>query len=91
MKGKYDVKIHRIPYKVGDAVCYYFPRRKIVFNPKLQRPWKGPMTVVERLNEGLFRIQSVPKTKPIIVHHGKLKPYLGEGKPEPDEFVNRKT
>lgn len=89
MKRKYDVKIHKIPYKVGDAVWYYFPRRKIGFNPKLQRPWKGPMIVVERLNEVLFRIQSGPKTKPIIVHHDKLKPYLGEDKPA--WFVNNKT
>ena len=56
------------------------------FNPKLQRPWKGPMIVVESLNEVLFRIQSGPKSKPLVVHHAKLKPYLGEEKPE--WFVN---
>ena len=25
MKRRYDVKIHKIPYKVGDAVWYYYP------------------------------------------------------------------
>ena len=39
------------------------------------------MIVVERLNEVLFRIQSGPKSKPWVVHHDKLKPYLGEDKP----------
>ena len=61
----------------------------LLFNPKLQRPWKGPMLVVERLNDVLFRIQSGQKTKPVFVHHDKLKPYLGEDKP--DWLVNKKT
>ena len=74
MKRRYGVKIHKIPYKVGDAVWYYYPKRKVGFNPKFQRPWKGPMIVVDRFNEVLCRIQSGPKTKPMVVHHDKLKP-----------------
>ena len=89
MKRRYDVKTYKIPYKVGDAVWYYFPKRKVGFNPKLQRPWKGPMIVVEQLNDVLFRIQSGPKNKPMVVHHDKLKPYLGEDKPE--WFVSKET
>ncbi|MCG8078588.1 MAG: DDE-type integrase/transposase/recombinase, partial [Candidatus Thiodiazotropha taylori] len=53
MKRRYDIKAHKIKYEVGDAVWYYNPKRKIGFNPKLQRPWKGPMIVVECLNEVL--------------------------------------
>ena len=82
MKRRYDIKVHKIPYKLGDAVWYYNPKRKVGFNPKLQRPWKGPMVVVGVLNDVLFRIQSGPKAKSVIVHHDKLKPYLGEDKPE---------
>ena len=89
MKRKYDIKTYKIPYKVGDAVWYYNPKRKVGFNPKLQRPWKGPMIVVEQLNDVLFRIQLSLKAKPIVVHHDKLKPYLGEDKPE--WFVDRKA
>ena len=81
MKRRYDVKMHKIPYKLGDAVWYYNPKRKVGFNPKLQRPWKGPMIVVDILNDVLFRIQSGLKAKPVVVHHDKLKPYLGEDKP----------
>ena len=87
MKRRYDIKAHKIPYKVGDAVWYYYPKRRVGFNPKLQRPWKGPMIVVEVLNEVLFRIQSGPRNKPMVVHHDKLKPYLGEDKP--DWFVSK--
>ena len=89
MKKRYDVRMHKNPYKIGDAVWYYNPKRKVGFNPKLQRPWKGPMIVVDRLNEVLFRIQSGPKAKPQVVHHDKLKPYLGEDKPE--WFSNKTT
>ena len=89
MKRRYDVKTYKIPYKVGDAVWYYNPKRKVGFNPKLQRPWKGPMVVVERLNDVLFRIQAGPRNKPLVVHHDKLKPYLGEDKP--DWFVQKET
>ena len=89
MKKRYDVRMHKNPYKIGDAVWYYNPKRKVGFNPKLQRPWKGPMIVVDRLNEVLFRIQSGQKAKPQVVHHDKLKPYLGEDKPE--WFSNKTT
>ena len=29
MKKRYDVKMHKMPYKVGDAIWYYYPKRKI--------------------------------------------------------------
>ena len=69
MKRRYDIKAHKIPYKVGDAVWCYYPKRRVGFNPKLQRPWKGPMN------------------KPMVVHHDRLKPYLGED--NPDWFVSK--
>ena len=89
MKRRYDMKTYKVLYKVGDAWQYYFPKRKVGFNPKLQRPWKGPYIVVEQFNDVLFRIQSRQRTKPIVVHHDKLKPYLGDDKP--DWFDNNKT
>ena len=81
MKRRYDVKTHKIPYKLGDAVWYYNHKRRVEFNPKLQRPWKGPMIVIDILNDLLFRIQSSLKAKPVVFHHDKLKPYLGEDRP----------
>ena len=89
MKRRYDMKTYKVLYKVGDSVWYYFPKRKVGFNPKLQRPWKGPYLVVERLNDVLFKIQSGPRNKPMVAHHDRLKPYLGEDKPE--WFVNKET
>ena len=65
-----------IPYKAGNAVWYCNPKRKVGFNPKLQRPWKGHMLVVVQLNEALFRIQLSLKAKSIVIHHDKMKHYL---------------
>ena len=89
LKKSNDVRMHQNPYKIGDAVWYYNPKRKLGFNPKLQRPWKGLIIVVDCLNEVLFGIQSGPKAKPQVVHHDKLKPYLGVDKPE--WFSNKTT
>ena len=52
-------------------------------------PWKGPVIVVERLNEALFRVQAGPMSKPLVAHHDKLKPHFGEDRP--DWFVIKKT
>ena len=82
MKRRYDMKTYKVLYKVGDAVWYYFPKRKVGFNPKLHRPWKGPYIVVEQFNDVLFRIQSGQRMKHIVVHHDNLKPYLGDDKPD---------
>ena len=38
MKNRNVVRMHKTPYKIGDAVWYYNPKRKVGFNPKLQRP-----------------------------------------------------
>ena len=35
MKRRYDIKAHRIPNKVGDAVWYYYPKRRVGFISKL--------------------------------------------------------
>lgn len=40
------------------------------------------MIIVELLNEVLFRILSGPEAEPMVVHHDRLKPYLGKDKPE---------
>ena len=41
------------------------------------------------LNDVLFRIQSGQRTKPLVACHDKLKPYLGDDKP--DWFDHNKT
>lgn len=81
MKKTYDHKIHHTKYNVGDHVWYYQYQRKVGRNPKFQRPWHGPYVVISRLNDVLYRIKMTPKSKPKVVHHDKLKRYVGENSP----------
>ena len=81
MKRRYDLKMNYKEYKVGDPVWYFKPRRRVGYNPKLQADWKGPMVIIECLNNVLYRIKSGPKAKPEIAHHDHIRPYVSEDKP----------
>ena len=81
MKRNYDHKIHHKLYSRGEPVWYYQYQRKVGLNPKFQRPWHGPYVVIDRINDVLYRIKLGPKSKPKVVHHDKLKPYVGENPP----------
>jgi hypothetical protein len=81
MKKTYDHKIHQKLHNSGDPVWYYQYQRKVGLNPKLQKPWHGPFVVIERLNDVMYRIKLSSKSKPKVVHHDKLKPYVGENRP----------
>ncbi|CAC5421300.1 unnamed protein product [Mytilus coruscus] len=50
MKRLYDRSTNVHEYKAGDAVWLYNPVRSKGLNPKLQRPWQGPFSVLERIN-----------------------------------------
>ena len=81
MKKTYYHKIHQKLHNPGDPVWYYQYQRKFGLNPKLQRPWHGPFVAIERLNDVMYCIKLSPRSQPKIVHHDKLKPYVGENRP----------
>jgi hypothetical protein len=81
MKKTYDQKIHQKLHNYGDTVWYYQYQRKVSLNPKLQRPWHRPFVVIERLNDVMYCIKLSPRSQPKVVHHNKLKPYVGENRP----------
>ena len=39
---------------------------------------KGPFLVTERINDVIYRIKRSPRAKPKVVHHDRLKLYIGE-------------
>ena len=51
MKRRYDVKMHKIAYKVEDAFWYSNSKQKVGFSPNLQRRLKGTMNAVDILND----------------------------------------
>ena len=81
MKTGYDHKIYFKLYNRGDPVWFYQYQRKVGINPQFQRPWHDPYVVTDRINVVLYRIQLGPKSQPKVVHHDKLKPYVGENGP----------
>jgi hypothetical protein len=81
MKRSYDHNIFNNNYSKGDKVWYYKAERRPGLYPKFQRPWIGPITIIDRINDALYRIKIGPKSKPRVVHHNKLKPYRGDNWP----------
>ena len=57
MKCYYDRNSNFSELSVGDAVWYYNPVRKPGITLKLQKPWKGPYTIIDKLNSILYKIQ----------------------------------
>ena len=81
-KRAYDHKIKQNTYCVGDAVWFYEPKSKRGNkNKKLARPWTGPFIIIRKLNDVIYKIQKNAKSKAKIVHHDRLKAYLGGNKP----------
>ena len=69
MKKTYYYKISYTNYNVGDLVWLHSPRKYVGLNPKLQRPWEGPCTVIDKLNDVLYQIVRNSRCKPKVVHH----------------------
>ena len=81
MKRYYDRNANFKEYAVGDPVWYLYVERKVGISTKLTRSWKGPYVITRKYGDVLYQIQRNPRGKPKLVHHDKLKPYLGENKP----------
>lgn len=78
IKKQYDRHVKEKSYKISDAVWLFNPKRKKGISPKLQCPLKGPFVITEKLSDVTNRIQENPKSKSKVVHHDRLKPYLGK-------------
>ncbi|KAK3095414.1 hypothetical protein FSP39_014389 [Pinctada imbricata] len=76
MKKTYDYKISYNDYSVGDLVWLHNPRRRKGRNPKLQRPWEGPYTIIKIFNNVVFKITKNSKSQPKTVYHDRLKPFV---------------
>ena len=52
--------------------------------PKFQHYWKGLFTVVKRINDLVYKIQSGPHSKSTMVHRNHLQKYVG---PHPQSWL----
>ena len=75
MKKYYDRTAHLHDYKVGDAVkLRVFRKEKGV--SKFAERFSGPYFVLDVLSDIRFRIALNATTKPKVVHHDQILPYL---------------
>ncbi|GFX40082.1 integrase core domain protein [Trichonephila clavipes] len=77
MKTRYDARATGHDFHEGDKVWLWNTKRRKGLSPKLQTNWKGPYTVLKRLNDVVLRIQKSPHSKPKVIHYYRLAPYLG--------------
>ncbi|KAJ8944180.1 hypothetical protein NQ318_016160 [Aromia moschata] len=85
MKQRLDTTSTEIAFKPGDAVWLYAPKRTKGKSPKLQSNWEGPYTIINKINDLVYRIQLSPRSKPKLVHLERLARYTGHN--PPDWFV----
>lgn len=77
-KERYDRERPFSPYSVGDLVWLHVPAIKAGRTKKFTSQWKGPYTVMDRISEVNYRLKLVgSSSKPLVVHHNRLKPYYG--------------
>ncbi|GBO23013.1 hypothetical protein AVEN_27757-1 [Araneus ventricosus] len=75
MKTRYDSRATNQNFKEGDQVWMYNPKRRRGLSPKLQQNWKGPYTLLKKLNDVVCRVQRSPNAKPKVIHINRLAPY----------------
>ena len=73
-KDRYDKQRPFSPFQVGDQVWLFTPVVKPGTTKKFTSQWRGPYTVLDRINKVNYRIKLVGSSvKPQVVHHNRLK------------------
>ena len=79
MKRNYDTRISQRSYEKGDLVYLKDLTRKIGHCKKLDpNIWVGPYSIIRKYSDLLFEIQGKPGTRPKLVHHDRIKPFLSD-------------
>ena len=76
-KRHYDVQAKAERFAVGDWVYYHYPRLCQSKSPKWQKSYIGPYLVVRVIEPSNCVLQKSAKSKPFVVHVGKLKRCYG--------------
>ena len=76
-KDIYDEKVRGKPFVPGELVWLLSPAVPRGQSRKLHLPWKGPLKVLERMGDCVYKIARPRGKKPQWVHFDRLKPYVG--------------
>ena len=88
-KQYYDLGARGKPFQPGDLVWFRNKDRRKGVCPKLQKKWKGPAIVEDRLNDVTYRLRLNEKDKKVL-HFDMLKPYESSPTPKWVEKFQRK-
>ncbi|KAK3924606.1 Toxin RelE4 [Frankliniella fusca] len=72
VKEYYDRTASLAPFKEGDKVYLYYPRRKKGISTILLTRWEGPYMILNILNDCNARIKNLENNKVVIVHIDRL-------------------
>lgn len=70
-------------YVVGELVWIHNKARKRGVCPKLQRRFKGPFKILERVSDVLYKVQPLEGGPENVVHFNRMKPYVACSVSEP--------
>ena len=81
MKRRYDIRVRPQRYRRGQWVLYYNPRKFQGKQQKWQRKF-SPYLIVKELPPVNYVIQKSKKSRPLIAHVDKLKPWVNDNPPK---------
>jgi len=78
-KSKHDEKaVEPDRYQLGDRVLLYDPTNKKSQCPKFKKRWVGPLTIIDKSEDGLlYKLKDCETAKELkaFVHFNRIKPY----------------
>jgi hypothetical protein len=80
-KEIYDAKLSFTKYSTGDLVWCLHETRKVGVTPKLEKAFDAPFVIKTKMSDITFVLQVDEKGTERLVHHYKLKLYLGTSPP----------
>ena len=75
-KAAYDFRANFQYYSVGERVWVRNKARTRGLCPKLQRRYKGPYKVLERVTDVLYRLALEEGGPDVVIHYNRLKPFF---------------
>lgn len=75
-KTNFDFRANFQYYSVGERVWVSNKAKKRGICPKLQRRYKGPFVVLERVSEVLYRVALAEGGPDTVIHFNRLKPFI---------------
>ena len=81
-KEIYDSKLSFRQYMIGDAVWCLHETRRIGICPKLEKQYEGPYIIKEKWSPINFVLQLNVEGHERVVHHNKLKEFVGKDLPK---------